>query len=106
MKKILCVLVFFALLCTACKENEQPYRYMSEGIITGPDTRRCVFPCCGGYFIEIEGATYRITSGVSLNDLDLANVNFPLPVYLDWGIANDNFGCITDRIFVCAIEAQ
>ncbi len=104
MRKILYLLSFFVLLCVAaCEEDDNPYE--SEGIITGLDMRLCPSPCCGGFFIEIEGVTY-LASELPQDNLDITNITYPLPVYLDWEIINDNFECGGDRILVIAIEAQ
>jgi len=105
MKKISYLLVFplaFMLLCFAACEEENPYE--SEGIITGFDMRLCPSPCCGGFFIEIEGTTYLAGALPTGNNLDITTL--PLDVYLDWEIINDNFDCAPDRIAVSVIEAQ
>jgi len=103
MRKILYLLSFVLLICVAaCEDDTNPYE--SEGIIMGIDWRLCPAPCCGGYFIEIEGTTY-LSNGIPNNDLDITPETLPIPVYLDWEIIDDNFDC-GERILVSAIEAQ
>jgi len=104
MKKALYLFSFLALLCiAACEDDTNPYE--SEGIITGFDPRLCPSPCCGGFFIEIEGTSY-LAGELPSDNLDITSETLPLPVYLDWEIIEDNFDCGIERIFVSAIEAQ
>jgi len=81
-------------------QKEDPY--LSEGTITGPDFRECA--CCGGWFIDIGGETYRFQELPCSCSLDLMNEEFPLDVFLDW--KKDPDGCLGDEIIVYRIKKK
>ena len=80
----------------------------SSGTITGVDYRKCASPCCGGYFIEIDGVdgTYRALSFPEGSDLDLSNENFPIRVRLEWSKDASGLICSESVIVVKTIERE
>lgn len=80
----------------------------SSGTITGVDYRKCASPCCGGYFIEIDGVdgTYRALSFPEGSDLDLSNENFPIRVRLEWSKDVSGLTCSESVIVVKTIERE
>lgn len=80
----------------------------SSGTITGVDYRKCASPCCGGYFIEIDGVdgTYRALSFPEGSDLDLSNENFPIRVRMEWSKDVSGLICSESVIVVKTIERE
>jgi hypothetical protein len=60
------------------REND----HLSSGTILGPDIRMCA--CCGGWYIEIDTATYEFEALPVNSTIDLQKETFPLKVKLDW----------------------
>ena len=84
---------------------------LSHGRITGPDYRRCANPCCGGWFIEIGGKTWRFLELPPGNDLDLNSLDmsdFPIDVTLYWRVSDfqHQYGCADGLITVDAIRKR
>lgn len=82
---LLTLLAIFTFI--GCAQNEDDRR---NGTILGLDNALC--PCCGGYLIVIDGATYRaFDSDFPSTDI-LDNPNFPIEVRLafkaDGGLCN------------------
>ena len=101
MKIIISVsILLFALSIVSCSLGEDEFK--SNGTITGYDTREC--GCCGGYFIEIDNATYRFFDLPKNSGLNLDNPTFPIYVKLDW--TKDPNACLGDEIIVQRIEEQ
>jgi hypothetical protein len=101
MKRIISAALFtFLLVIASCSMGEDEFR--SNGTITGYDTRECV--CCGGYFIDIDKATYRFFDLPRNSNIDLDSATFPIYVKLDWAI--DPNACLGDEIIVSRIEKR
>lgn len=86
MKAISCFLLISTLLIFSCEKE----KYQSTGIITGPDMRMC--PCCGGYFIDIDGSVYNFDKTELPGDFTFNDDQLPLNVELNWKLKTD--GCI------------
>ena len=97
--KIFSVLII-ALSIASCSLEEDEYR--SNGTITGYDTREC--SCCGGFYIEIDNATYRFYDLPKNSELNLENPTFPIYIKLDW--TKDVNACLGDEIIVSRIEKR
>jgi len=78
MKAMVCLLMISALLVFSCEKE----KYESIGTITGQDIRMC--PCCGGYFIDIEGTQYHFEKSELPGNFTFDDDQFPLNVELDW----------------------
>ena len=101
MKKILAVaLIIIAFSIVSCSLGGDDS--MSDGTITGYDTRECA--CCGGFFIEIDNVTYRFYDVPPNSELNLQNPTFPIYVKLDW--TKDANACVGDEIIVFRIEER
>ena len=101
MKKIITVtLLIIALSIVSCSLGGDDS--MSDGTITGYDTRECA--CCGGFFIEIDNVTYRFFNIPANSELNLDNPTFPIYVKLDW--TKDANACLGDEIIVSRIEKR
>jgi hypothetical protein len=94
--------IFALLLVLMCCNKEKDNEYKSRGIITGPDIRACV--CCGGWFIQIDSATYLFDTLPDNSNIDLQKETFPLPVKLDWQFANTY--CTNSRIVIQRIKKE
>jgi hypothetical protein len=94
------IFVFFALI-SCHKENANDYR--SAGIITGPDIRMCA--CCGGWFIQIDSATYEFDALPDGSKINLETETFPLSVKLDWQLSTLT-GCPDSRIIIQRIKKE
>jgi len=102
-------IVLAATILAACSQSNDTTspHYRSEGLITGVDARRCVSPCCGGWFITIDNTQYRFLSLPEGSTLDLNRTelnDFPIPVLLDWEAAPEQ--CAQDKIIVTAIQRK
>ena len=79
--------------------------FMATGTITGPDMRRCVHPCCGGWFIEIEGKRYRFFELPEGSGINLNSEHLPIDVELNWTAFEGALKeCAGDAITITAIE--
>jgi hypothetical protein len=100
--RILQYLIVFFVVCS-CSEDEKTDPTKSDALILGPDYRYCM--CCGGYFIQIKGDTYRFFENelpaASLN-LNAADLDFPIPVYVHWEPKED--ACLGDEIVIKKIS--
>lgn len=84
--------------------TDQEWR--SHGEITGIDVRRCAQPCCGGWYVTIEGSRYRFLKFPEGSDPALQSYrpeDFPIPVRLNWESVTGE-RCAEDRITILAIE--
>lgn len=101
--KILPFLLGAFLLLPACCDDDN-YACSDQGIILGEDFRKC--RCCGGWFIEIDDDTLRAQRLPEefVNFLNISELNFPLPVRLDW--EPDATPCMGDEIEVSFIEIR
>lgn len=99
--KILPILLGIFLLLPACCDDDN-YACSDTGAILGADLRECA--CCGGWFIEIGDDTLRAQTLPEefVNFLNISDLNFPLPVRLDW--EPDTTPCLGDEIEVSCIE--
>ena len=100
MLKMIAAFIFILLLSISCSMEEDSYK--SSGIITGVDVREC--SCCGGYYIDIEGNTYRFYEIPQNSNLKLDNQVFPVYVKLDWN--PDPNACLGDEIIITRITEQ
>jgi hypothetical protein len=81
MKLLKNLLLLATLALFACKVDDSLEKQeWINAEMTGFDARLC--PCCGGYFIEIEGKKYLVQQlpEVFQNFLNTADVIFPLKV--------------------------
>ena len=100
--KIIIILstLLISLSISSCSLEEDEFR--SNGTITGYDVREC--SCCGGFYIEIDNATYRFYDLPKNSKLNLENPTFPIYVKLDW--TKDADACLGDEIIVSRIEKR
>jgi hypothetical protein len=80
------LLLISTLLILSCEKA----KFQSTGIITGSDMRMC--PCCGGYFIEIDGTQYNFDEATCPDNFTFEDNQLPMDVDLDWKLKTD--GCI------------
>ena len=92
------ILILLMVVFSCSKEDN----YMSAGTITGIDMSLCM--CCGGWFIEIDNATYRFNKLPDHCDLNLENETFPITVKLDW--EKEINPCLGDEIIVKQIAKK
>ena len=90
----------FIIICFVCCQKANNNDYQSNGIITEPDIRMC--PCCGGWYIQIDGSTYEFDSLPSKSNMNLQKDSFPILVKLDWQLSNQ-IACPDKRITVIRI---
>src|SRR5665648_658758 len=86
MKTIVFLLLISTLLIFSCEKE----KFQSTGTITGPDMRMC--PCCGGYFIDIDGNQYNFDKTALPDNFTFADNQLPLDVELNWKLKTD--GCL------------
>jgi hypothetical protein len=102
MKRTLVFLVLIlSIWASSCKRENN--KYMSEGIITGPDIRMCA--CCGGWYITVDTAAYEFTTLPENSNIDLQKETFPLKVKLDWQFS-DRTGCPNKFITILRIAKE
>lgn len=108
MKRILPLVALAALFFASCTTPGDPNpTYKSRGEITGPDYRRCAHPCCGGWWIEIEGENHRFFELPPGSAIKLSETTFPIPVKLSWSRkSTDSTWCENDVILIHAIERE
>ncbi len=95
MKRLVYLFGLLVILMIACESEDVAPEYESQGLITGPDYRRCA--CCGGYFIEIEGEVYRFYEFPTDEEHILIDF-FPVYVKLNW--SPDPEACLGDEILI------
>lgn len=98
MKNLIVIVCFLLTILVGCSKEES----MDYGQITGPDMSLCF--CCGGWFINIDGNTYRFFDIPENSNLDIENETFPINVRLDWN--NDENQCMGDEIVISAIKKE
>jgi hypothetical protein len=98
----ICLTILGFVYCQ--KENSNVYK--STGTITGPDMRMCPSPCCGGWFIIIDGLTYEFDTLPVNSDISLGKETFPLAVKLDWELSGGIIECPNKRITVQRIKKK
>ncbi len=86
MKAIGFLLLISTLFIFSCEKE----KFQSSGTITAPDMRMC--PCCGGYFINIEGTQYNFDKATLPDNFTFDDNQLPLDVELNWKLKTD--GCI------------
>ena len=94
-----------ALLFSACEEDEptKDSGYCNtEASLIGPDYRLCA--CCGGWFIQIEGETYRALTLPEEFTNSLALYSLPLDIYVEWSPVETP--CLGDEIIVDCLEVR
>lgn len=101
-KNFLMLVVAASLLLSLAGCRKPSPEYVWDGVITGPDYRKCA--CCGGWFITIADEEYSFWSIPANSGLDLENEKFPLKVKLDWTKPSDP--CPFNRIEVLRIKKQ
>lgn len=91
-------LFFFSLSIDSCKDEVV---WMDQGELLGYDFRLC--PCCGGYFIDINGETFRFYEFPESSDFEISpDATFPIPVNINWHVAENT--CLGDEIIIDEIE--
>ncbi len=99
MKIIAFLFLFSTLLVLSCEKT----KYENTGTITGSDLALC--PCCGGYFIDIEGTQYRFEKSELPDNFSFEDNQLPLKVELDWELKTG--GCSGyGRIIISKIRKQ
>ena len=68
----------------------------NKATIIGPDLSMC--PCCGGWFVDIEGQQLLMFDWPENARLQHENQTFPLPVKIVWEIPDNS--CRSDLIVV------
>ncbi len=107
MKHILPVLALLCLCAGSCSNSQDPNPALkNRGLITGPDYRKCAHPCCGGWFIEIDGNRYRFFDLPAGSDVRLSETDFPIPVRLSWSRSTESHTCYGDVIVIHAIARE
>lgn len=86
MKTTVFLLLFSTLLIISCEKE----KFQSMGTISGQDIRMC--PCCGGYFIDIDGSQYHFDKTSLPGNFTFEDKQLPLKVELNWKLKTD--GCI------------
>lgn len=89
---VLYISIFLIVGLSCSKENNS----ICEGTITGKDMSLCM--CCGGWFIEIDNATYRFNKLPENCNIHLENEILPISVKLDW--QKDKNQCLGDEIII------
>lgn len=79
-----CLLLLCSLLIFSCEKLNNETIYQSTGTITGKDIRRCPFPMCGGYIIQIDSNQYRFGKTELPGNFTYDDNQLPLKVELDW----------------------
>jgi hypothetical protein len=103
MKKSFILLAFLSLLLAGFSSCHKPqHEFLSEGVITGQDYRKCA--CCGGYLITIDKQEYMFWDVPATSNLDLRNATFPIDVKLDWKKAAN--ACTSNLIEVIRIKKK
>ncbi len=97
-KMLLTIGAVLAVLAT-CDKNDPGY---SEATITGTDMRECM--CCGGWYIVIDGSTYRFYTLPAGSDLDLSKARLPLKVFVKW--QKSSHPCLGDEITINEISTK
>ncbi len=88
----------FSLLIDSCRKEAV---WVDQGEILGGDDRYCI--CCGGYFIDINGETFRFYEFPEGSDFEIApDATFPISVNINWH-ATEN-PCLGDEIIIDEIE--
>jgi len=59
-------------------------KFENTAVITGADMAMCA--CCGGYFIDIEGISYRFEKSELPADFTFNDTELPLKVELNWNL--------------------
>lgn len=77
MKWKITALAILVLMASCCREDG-----MDKGTITGIDPRDCM--CCGGWFVVINGSTYRFDQVPEDCTIDFSQVIYPIDVRLEW----------------------
>ncbi len=95
---LLMVGTFLAVLAT-CDKNDLGY---SDATITGSDMRECM--CCGGWYIEIDGSTYRFNTLPPGSGVDLNTSKLPLKVMVKWQKSPQP--CLGDEIIINEISTK
>jgi hypothetical protein len=105
MKKIVFLVLLVTVTLISCKKEPQTE---FNGRIIREDPTMC--PCCGGYYIEIENASYRfyslpLNSGIDLNDLsDSTGRIYPINVVVSFH--KDDPQCMGDEIIIDKIRKR
>jgi hypothetical protein len=105
MKYKLLLGICFAILGFVYCQKENNHVYKSTGSISGPDLRMCPSPCCGGWFIIIDGLIYEFDTLPVNSDINLEKETFPLAVKLDWELSVI-IECPTKRITIQKIAKE
>ncbi|MBC8343337.1 MAG: hypothetical protein ISR55_05800 [Bacteroidetes bacterium] len=77
--KIIAFFILYILIAVSCSKDKP---VVFDGVISGPDMRKSV--CCGGWFIEVEGETFRFLAVPDDCNIDLNQESFPLQVGVNW----------------------
>lgn len=98
----LCASVMLLASCSPGSDpDDQGFRW-NRAVVTGEDWRMC--PCCGGWFVTIGEARYRIGNMPEGSTLDLRTEKLPLNVRIKW--RKDPTPCMGDELELEAIEKE
>jgi hypothetical protein len=62
-------------------------KFENTGVITGADMAMCA--CCGGYFIDIDGISYRFEKSELPVNFTFKDPELPLKVKLNWELKSE-----------------
>ncbi|MCC6724451.1 MAG: hypothetical protein IT258_08070 [Saprospiraceae bacterium] len=100
MKNVLFVFLLAAIAGSSCNKSDD--FNSSSATLTGIDYRKCASPYCGGWFLEIDGETKRFLEIPANTDIDLndGELEFPIPVEVEWKKYDNEWADIQDLIKV------
>jgi hypothetical protein len=102
MKKIfILILVLSAITIIACHNDENNIN-LKDGIITGPDLRKCM--CCGGFFLEVEDSTYRFFDFPANSGFNPSTDTFPIKVGVLFHLKDTL--CLGDEIVIDQMQKK
>jgi hypothetical protein len=99
MKNFILLLLLATLGFSCCDSSDD----LSSGnaMLTGIDGRKCASPYCGGWFLEMNGETYRFLEVPTDTDIDFnSELDFPIPVEVEWTEYDNWWGDIEGLIKV------
>ena len=77
------LLLLLTTIGFACGDKSED---LSSGnaMLTGIDFRKCASPYCGGWFLEMDGETFRFLEVPTDTDIDFnSELEFPIPVEVE-----------------------
>lgn len=81
------IFLFTSLFISACDKNERSW---TKAEITGFDARLCMWPCCAGYWIDVDGETYMNHNYFELIGVNPGTATYPIVLEIEYEINNDH----------------